>query len=171
VARAEDDELRIVACTSDGRIILSDGSALTSRELEILRLLVSGARNREMAAELFLSVHTVEYHVTHILQKLRARSRTEATITAIRLGLHSLPCNARLESSLDSGEPAGQERRPIRFASWRLVAPLLLALSGLLTYIAVSGAPFDSQSAGPANASAQPSAQPSETTTDLVPLP
>jgi len=171
VASAEDNELRIVASTSGGSITLSDGSALTPRELEILRLLVSGARNREMAAELFLSVHTVEYHLTHILQKLRARNRTEATITAIRLGLYSLPCNARLESSLDSGEPAGQVRRPITFTGWRLVAPLLLALSGLLMYMAVSGSPFDFQSAGPTNASAQPSGQPSETTTDLVPLP
>lgn len=167
MARAEDSELGIVASRPDGSIVLSDGSALTSRELEILRVLVSGARNREMAAELFLSVHTVEYHVTHILQKLRARNRTEATITAIRLGLYSLPHNARLESSLDSGEPARQVRRPIRLTGWRLVAPLLLALSGLLTYVAVSGPPFDFRSAGPTNASGQPS----ETTTNFVPLP
>jgi len=171
VARAEDNELRIVASTSQGSITLSDGSALTSRELEILRLLVSGARNREMAAELFLSVHTVEYHLTHILQKLRAGNRTEAAMKAIRLGLYSLSYNARLEGSLDSGEPAAQVRRPIRLTGWRLVAPLVLALSGVLVYVAVSGAPFDFQSAGPTNAVAQPSGQPSETTTNFVPLP
>ena len=167
MARAEDSELRIVASRPDGSIVLSDGSALTSREVEILRVLVSGARNREMAAELFLSVHTVEYHLTHILQKLRARNRTEATITAIRLGLYSLQYNARLDSSLDSGEPAQQVRRPIRLTGWRLVAPLVLALSGLLTYVAVSGPPFDFQSAGPANASGQPS----EATPNFAPLP
>jgi DNA-binding NarL/FixJ family response regulator len=56
--------------------------ALTSREEEILELMNAGNRNAEIASSLGLSVKTVEYHVSHILGKLRARSRTEALVKA-----------------------------------------------------------------------------------------
>ena len=85
------DEMAIVDSQRDGTIVLSNGSAITPRELEILRLLASGARNREIAAKLFLSVHTVEYHVTHILQKLGVHDRAQATAEAIRRGIIRMP--------------------------------------------------------------------------------
>ena len=59
----------------------SPGS-LTPREVEILRLLASGQSNPAIAAELFLSVRTVENHVAHIFTKLGVRTRTEAAIAA-----------------------------------------------------------------------------------------
>ena len=60
---------------------------LTSRELEVLRLLMAGLRNREIAAQLFLSSKTVERHVSSILAKLGAKSRTEVVSKARSLRL------------------------------------------------------------------------------------
>jgi DNA-binding CsgD family transcriptional regulator len=57
-------------------------SVLTSRELEVLHALASGRSNREIAAELFISGKTVSVHVSNILAKLGAASRTEAAAIA-----------------------------------------------------------------------------------------
>jgi two-component system, NarL family, response regulator LiaR len=56
---------------------------LTSRELEILRLMVDGLSNPDMAKKLFVSRSTVKFHVSNILMKLGASSRTEAVSMAI----------------------------------------------------------------------------------------
>lgn len=61
---------------------------LTAREADVLRLLAAGRRNMEIAAELSVSVNTVEFHVRHVLAKLGARSRTEAALRARELGLY-----------------------------------------------------------------------------------
>jgi LuxR family maltose regulon positive regulatory protein len=61
--------------------------ALTDRELEVLRLLAAGKQNREIAEELWVALNTVKKHVTHILEKLGATNRTEATARARELGL------------------------------------------------------------------------------------
>jgi len=55
---------------------------LSARELEVLRLLAAGRTNREIAAELVVSEHTVARHVQNILAKLRVSSRTAATAFA-----------------------------------------------------------------------------------------
>jgi DNA-binding CsgD family transcriptional regulator len=60
---------------------------LTSREVEVLSLVVEGLRNAEIAARLFLSVKTVDHHVSAILRKLDVRSRGEASTAALSLGL------------------------------------------------------------------------------------
>jgi DNA-binding NarL/FixJ family response regulator len=52
--------------------------ALTERETEVLLEIARGARDKEIAARLDLSLHTVHSHVKHVLAKLGARSRTEA---------------------------------------------------------------------------------------------
>jgi DNA-binding CsgD family transcriptional regulator len=57
-------------------------AALTSRELEVLQLLASGQSNREIAAGLFISPKTASVHVSNILAKLGAASRTEAAAIA-----------------------------------------------------------------------------------------
>lgn len=56
--------------------------ALSPRELEVLRLVAAGKRNREIAAELVLSEHTVARHVQNIFAKLRVSSRTAASAFA-----------------------------------------------------------------------------------------
>jgi DNA-binding CsgD family transcriptional regulator/tetratricopeptide (TPR) repeat protein len=65
----------------------TDTSGLTGRELEVLRLVAAGRTNREIAATLVLSEHTVARHVQNIFAKLRVSSRTAATAFAFEHGL------------------------------------------------------------------------------------
>lgn len=65
--------------------LLLDG--LTERELEILVLIAQGLSNQQIADQLVISVGTVKGHVTHILSKLNAQSRTDAVARALHLGL------------------------------------------------------------------------------------
>jgi len=60
---------------------------LSGRELEVLRLIAAGKSNREIAAELFISAHTVARHVQNIFAKLAVSSRAAATAFAF---LHEL---------------------------------------------------------------------------------
>lgn len=60
---------------------------LTPRETEVLELLASGADNRKIAAELFISVATVRTHIEHILRKLKVHSKLEAVSIAHRYRL------------------------------------------------------------------------------------
>ena len=62
---------------------------LTEREMEVLRLLVQGQSNKEIARDLQIAEDTVKTHVKHILAKLGVQSRTQAVLGAIRLGLVS----------------------------------------------------------------------------------
>ena len=57
------------------------------REQEVLTGLVSGARNKEIAAELGMSLRTARFHVENIYQKLNVQTRTQAMTAAIKLGL------------------------------------------------------------------------------------
>jgi len=81
------DGLRVVSRQPDGTIDLSNGSSLTSREVEILRQIALGKGNHEIADDLFLSVHTIEYYATRIYQKLGVKNRTQAALVATRLAL------------------------------------------------------------------------------------
>lgn len=62
-------------------------SELTSRELDVLRLVAAGKPNKEIAAELVISERTARTHVSRILRKLRLTSRTQAALWAVREGL------------------------------------------------------------------------------------
>ncbi|MBV9222609.1 MAG: response regulator transcription factor [Acidobacteriaceae bacterium] len=63
---------------------------LTVRECEVLQNLAAGYRNREIARLLFISEETVKAHTRHILDKLGARDRSEAILTAVRRGIIQL---------------------------------------------------------------------------------
>lgn len=63
---------------------------LTSREMEVLRLMTAGKSNKEIGAILNVSEGTVKVHVNHILQKLDVESRTEAATVALRRGIVGL---------------------------------------------------------------------------------
>ncbi len=60
---------------------------LTAREREILTLMADGGGNRAIADALFISENTVRNHVRNVLDKLQAKTRTEAVVQAIRTGL------------------------------------------------------------------------------------
>jgi len=60
---------------------------LSDRELEVLRLMAEGLKNKEIAERLWISQTTVKTHVSHILQKLNQTDRTQAILSAIKLGL------------------------------------------------------------------------------------
>jgi two-component system response regulator DesR len=67
---------------------VDDGAAaLTQREREVLDLIAHGATNREIAAELHLSPHTIHEHTSSLYRKLGARNRADAVQRAARLGL------------------------------------------------------------------------------------
>jgi len=61
--------------------------ALTAREAEVLTMLAEGASNKEIASKLNISEHTAKFHVSSILAKLGASSRTEAVSRGVRQGL------------------------------------------------------------------------------------
>ena len=84
-------ELRIAAA---GRAVRAKGGReadrpfdLTPRELEVLRLLVMGKTDREIAETLFIGIRTVQTHVTHLFAKLGVNARAEAAAFAVRRNL------------------------------------------------------------------------------------
>lgn len=96
VADAVANALAVAAqlAANPGEIALSGASeastdrhGLTSRELEVLRLIAQGCTNQAIANELFISLPTVKGHVTSIMAKLRLPSRTAVTAYALRNGL------------------------------------------------------------------------------------
>lgn len=64
--------------------------ALTGREVEVLRHIAGGNRNRDIADLLFISEETVKVHVKHIMEKLGASDRTQAVAIAVRRGIIQL---------------------------------------------------------------------------------
>lgn len=96
-----DGEVALVGAAEDADLVLSErvvraaapaleaspGAALSLRELEVLRLVARGLGNKEIAAELGITTHTVKYHLAALLEKLGVRSRTEAVSLGVRKGL------------------------------------------------------------------------------------
>ena len=81
-AMAEPEDIGNERFTDDG--LTED---LTARESEVLRLVSMGLGNKEIAARLAISEHTAKFHISSILSKLHAGSRTEAVSLGIRKGL------------------------------------------------------------------------------------
>lgn len=79
----------LIAASFAGREI-DRTEALSERELEILRLLATGAANKAIAAQLCISESTVKTHVQSIFQKLEVNDRTEAVTHALQRGIISL---------------------------------------------------------------------------------
>lgn len=63
---------------------------LTNREVEVLRQLVIGQRNRDIAERLSISEETVKVHLKHIMEKLGAKDRTQTVAIAVRRGIVQL---------------------------------------------------------------------------------
>lgn len=61
-----------------------DGSALTDREVDVLQATANGLSPEQIAAEMFLSAHTVKNHIRHAMAKLDAHTKLEAVVKAVR---------------------------------------------------------------------------------------
>ena len=84
------DHVQLRSGTRDARCDRTGGrvgSDLTERELDVLRIAANGHTNKEIADELYLSVNTVRNHMQHVLNKLGAHSKLEATAIAVRAGI------------------------------------------------------------------------------------
>jgi len=64
--------------------------SLTARELEVLRMVAKGMGNKEIAATLEIAEVTVKLHVSHVLEKLNVKDRTEAATAALKRGIIAL---------------------------------------------------------------------------------
>ena len=63
---------------------------LTGREIEVLRMVAKGMGNKEIASALSIAEVTVKLHVSHVLEKLNVKDRTEAATAALKRGIISL---------------------------------------------------------------------------------
>ena len=63
---------------------------LTEREIDVLRHIAGGNRNRDIAERLFISEEPVKVHIRHIMEKLGASDRTQAVAIAVRRGIVQL---------------------------------------------------------------------------------
>ena len=81
------DKLSALMAREEEPATAAPAPLLTPREEEILTLLASGARNRDIAEALFIAERTVKVHIANLMDKLEAKTRTEAVARAIKQGL------------------------------------------------------------------------------------
>jgi DNA-binding NarL/FixJ family response regulator len=78
---------RLLAPAAEHDLVVTDDGSLTTREHEVLQLVAEGLPNKTIARRLGISEHTVKFHITSILTKLDASSRTDAVRLGARRGL------------------------------------------------------------------------------------
>ena len=58
--------------------LIKERYSISSREMDVFKLIITGLSNKEISEKLFISEHTVKNHITHILQKLNVTDRVQA---------------------------------------------------------------------------------------------
>lgn len=122
---------------------MADNTTLTSRETEIITLIAEGKTNKQIAADLFISVNTVKVHVSNIFQKIEVSSRTEATLYAIENGLvlQTRDLISPLESSTTASSNALEIPKPTLPTSQLLMIILsVIAVIGVAIFAIIRSA-------------------------------
>lgn len=110
-----------------------EDNGLSERELEILKLVATGASNKDIATRLFISTNTVKVHMRNIFSKINVVSRTEATLYAIRIGLINPDSSAQKESVNQQPQPDSADELLIPAKSWwRRFLPIGIALIAII---------------------------------------
>jgi DNA-binding CsgD family transcriptional regulator/N-acetylneuraminic acid mutarotase len=140
---------------------------LSEREREILRLVATGASNKEIAQQLFITTNTVKVHLRNIFAKIGVASRTEATVYAIREGLIQvegvprveepvaalpMPMEPTLPTSVAPAVPTGKLERaqlPRWWIAAGALAVLLVVVVGLASAMRQPAATVSASPAAP----------------------
>jgi len=123
----------------------TEGTAeLTEREEEILRLLATGASNKEIARHFFISSNTVKVHLRNIFAKIGVTSRTEAALYAIREGLSraaDLPAAMPVTQKVPTPTSISLERKNKPHSPWISALVLVILVGAITLVITTSQAP------------------------------